>query len=127
MMDCEGDLVFKAQTQQVSTLPAERHRPAMTVQILFMMRSFAACHVADQKFIIHTVTLLHYLALFHGMTTLILEIYCVACREQRFHGQLWPAKTGQMLHGLASSLFTTSTPKLYVAGVMLILDRTQRS
>ena len=56
------------------------------------MRSFVACHVADQKSIIHTVTLVHCLALFHGMTTLILEIDCVAFREQRLHVHLWPAK-----------------------------------
>ena len=56
-----------------------------------MMRSFAACHFAYQKSIIHTVTLVHCLVLFHGMTTLILEIYCVAFREQRLHVHLAPA------------------------------------
>ena len=56
------------------------------------MRSFAACHVADQKSIIHTIALVHCLVLFHGMTALILEIYCVAFREQRLHVHLAPAK-----------------------------------
>ena len=61
-----------------------------------MTRSFAACHVADQKSIIHTVTvaLIHCLVLFHGMTTLILEIDSVAFREQRLHVHLWPANLG---------------------------------
>ena len=57
-----------------------------------MVRSFAACHVADQKSIIHTIALVHYLVWFHGMTTPILEIYCVAFREQRLHVHLAPAK-----------------------------------
>ena len=46
----------------------------MTVQLLFMMGSFAACHVADQKSVIHAVTLLRYLVLLHGMTFLIRKL-----------------------------------------------------
>ena len=38
------------------------------------------------------VALVHWLVLFRGMTTLILEIDCVALREQRLHVHLWPAK-----------------------------------
>ena len=78
-----------------------------------MMRSFAACHVADQKSIIHTVTLVHCLVLFHGMTTLILEIDCVAFREQRLHVHLWPAK------GMGGGQFVQIVPNLFAQIVPL--------
>ena len=45
------------------------------------------------------VTLVHWLVLFHGMTTLILEIDCVALHEQRLHVHLWPAKLEPRLEG----------------------------
>ena len=57
-------------------------------------------------------TLVHWLVLFHGMTTFILEIDCVALREQRLHVHLWPAKAAIRNARLAIRFKHSDTAKL---------------